>query len=342
MIKKTLKRKASTTTAPTERAKTAPKAAPKRSNRPKVDRSEITKAYEQRDQSGKYKSYIKPDYQGMLWKPKSEETHVISILPTYEPKEDRWTFYHVVYYHGGVGVNEDNYLCNARMFDKKCYICEAKARYIMECERRGEEPDDDRMRALSPAKKVLYNVRVVTDQKTEDEGNKIFEAPGKKIHSAVLGLCVNKRTGAVVSLTDIEDGRDVQFTKEGKGLKTDYVGVQLLERDPIPEEWQDDLVVLAECYHIPTYEEVKNMFCGEVDEDDGEMGAVPEDDEEVGEEIEDGDVEGEYASADEEGDEEEVVVEEQEPPRRGRSRAPAEAQPQQAPAGRKSFRRSRV
>jgi len=339
---KPLKRKV----APSAAGKTvAPKAAAsKRSNRPKVDRSEITKAYEQRDQTGKYKSYIKPEFQSMLWKPKSEETHVISILPTFEPKEDRWTFFHIVYYHGGVGINEDNYLCNARMFDKKCYICEAKARYIMECERKGEEPDDDRMRALSPSKKVLYNVRVVTDQKTEDEGNKIFEAPGKKIHSAVLGLCVNKRTGAVVSLTDIEDGRDVQFTKEGKGLKTDYVGVQLLERDPIPEEWQDDLVELANCYHIPTYDEVKNVFCGEVEEDDEDVAVVPEDDEEeVGEDVGDGDVEGEYAAAGDE-DYEEEVVEEQEPPRRGRSRgAPVEAPaPQQATAGRKSFRRSRA
>ena len=263
-------------------ARSAPPSRPLKSSaraeRPKVDRGEIQRAYDEKSDTGRYRSYMKSEYLSKIWNP-VRGTHVISILPTWSPSEDKYTFFNKVYYHSNVGINEDNYVCMARMYKKRCFICERYAEYIKECEEKDMDPEDEKLRTMRPAQRVLYNVRVVSDERSIGEGNRIFMAPAKKLHSQILELCKNPRTGELVSVGDVDEGMDVQFTKEGEGIGTEYKGIRLVDRDPIPDEWLHDLPNLEETYERPEYEELKSVYLG-----------VPSDDEY-------GDVEGEEDTA---------------------------------------------
>lgn len=343
------KEKVTKAAAPAKKPVKAKKSAGKGRGRPNVSRANVQKAHDERSQTGKYKSYIKPEYLGSVWSP-GKATHLISILPTWDTEAGEWSFFHRVYAHGQVGVNEDNYICLARMFNQRCFICEQYAEYISECESEDKEPDEKKVRALRPSQRIIYNIRVVTDSRTEDEGNKLYLAPVQKIHNEILELCKDPRTGEIINVANLDEGMDVQFTKEGEGLQTQYKGVRLVDREPIPDEWVEDLVVLDQSYHIPDYEEVKNVFLGapseeeeaegeEAEEDDvpvdvGEEGEEGEEVEDVGED-DDPEEYGNDPEDDEEGEEEEAVEEEPPPPPRRSSRAPART----SAGGKKSLNR---
>ena len=97
----------------------------------------------------------------------------IDILP-YEVKQDGNPFaakgslhYERTYWaHRGIGPNNDSYICSAKTFNKKCPICEYRAKL-----QKDPDAEEQMVKDLAPKERQLFNV---IDTAERDKGIQLW------------------------------------------------------------------------------------------------------------------------------------------------------------------------
>ena len=146
--------------------------------------------------------------------------NVIRILPA--TWDDPKHFGFDLFVHYGIGPDQQAYLCAKEMKhgDGECPICEERARAV-------KDGDDDYAKSLKPSKRVLI---YLIDRDAEKEGVQAWAAPWT-VDRDINSLIVDKRSGEVLGIDDPKNGYDIEFSRKGKGLKTEYIGMQIARRE---------------------------------------------------------------------------------------------------------------
>lgn len=127
--------------------------------------------------------------------------------------------------HRNVGPKDQTYLCLDAMKAEECPICE----FAKELEADGENEDAYQLRQQS-----LYLAWAI-DREDESAGPQVWMVPWTLDRDIGL-LCKDKKTNEVLLIDHPDEGYDVDFRREGKGLGTKYAGVRVArDESPIHE-----------------------------------------------------------------------------------------------------------
>lgn len=222
-------------------------------------------AWEKKDSSGKFNSYIKDEYLTKQWAC-TEGEHILDVIPYIAGpnhpslKEGTVALLLDLFVHRGVGANEDSYVCLSRTFNQPCPICEDQR----EKRKSGEFSDAD-LKALNPSRRSVYNAWIHDNEKEEDKGVQIFEVAQWFFDKHISERSKISRTGEHINYGDPDTGKSIQFKRKGKGAKnTEYLAHTFIDRDyAIPDEILEQALTLDQIITVPTYEEVYKAHFGE-------------------------------------------------------------------------------
>jgi len=220
-----------------------------------------------------------------MWKC-GEDEHIVDIIPyqvgANHPnpniKEGEWSYYFEFFAHYNVGPMQDQFICLKETFNKKCPICEQKMALM-----RQENYDEDEVKSLRAKKRTLYNIVCYDTPDEEAKGNQVWHVAHWYMQKNIVPLAKNKRTGACIAFADPDEGKSIQFSRQGTGQTGKYLGHVFLDREDadgnkyiISDELLESAVRLEECIKEPTYDEVAKAFYGqeEVPNDDAAEEAV--------------------------------------------------------------------
>lgn len=163
-----------------------------------------------------------------IFAPQDGDNTIRVLPPTWEPAEH---FGLDVYLYYGCGPEKrDAYLAPSKMKGE----ADPFAEELVRAKRMGE--NDDYIKSLRPRQRVLV---WVIDRAKEKEGPKLWSMP-VTVDKEITACSMDKKTKEVLNIDNPEEGYDITFTKSGKGLTTEYTGVQA-ERRPSPLSDDDDL-----------------------------------------------------------------------------------------------------
>lgn len=183
----------------------------------------------------------------------SDGDNVVRILPPTWNDADHYG--HDIYVHYEIGPDKGTYLCLQKMKGEPCPICEER-------KRAAAEGDEDYAKKLEPKKRVLV---YVIDRNKEKEGLKVWAMPWT-LDRDIVKVSVDKRSGEVMSIDHPDDGYDVMFERQGKGPRTEYVGVSI-DRRSSPLD-NDKALDIAQENPLPSllkfypYEHIASVFGG--------------------------------------------------------------------------------
>lgn len=153
---------------------------------------------------------------------KIQEDNLIRIMPPPpDMDQEKWgqSWGIELWLHNNIGSDKSSYLCINKMKGKDCVLCD----------RIGDLTDEDLVGRLKAKKRILC---YVIDRDDEKAGPQLLPMPWS-LEKEISGRCIDKKTGEILYIDDPEDGFDVTFTREGKGLKTKYGGEEIA-RDSSP------------------------------------------------------------------------------------------------------------
>ena len=223
--------------------------------------------------SGKWGDFLVDDFDGDKFTA-TEGNHLIDIVPylagANDPKlkEGDRSYMVDVYVHQKIGVNEDSILCPSSNYrGQRCPICEHQAKM-----RVSKQFDDDQIKELKPKRRVLYNVICYDTPEQESKGVQIWEASYHLTENEILSIARNRRGGGHVPFADPDDGKSIDFFREGKGASTRYKGYQFVDREGqvISDESLDAAYCLDELLDIKSYEEINEIFLPTAPQIEGE------------------------------------------------------------------------
>lgn len=203
------------------------------------------------EQSGTdFDTYIKEGIK--LWKPNDGDNIIRALPPTWD-NADHYGL--DIYVHYGVGSDNQAYLCLDKMLGKPCPICDERNR----AQKTG---DEDYVKKLKPNKRVLF---YLIDRNNEKAGVVAWAAPWT-IDRDICKVSVDKRSGEILELDNPNDGYDIEFEKQGKGERTEYMGIAVSRRAS-PLDNDEALEFIAE-HPLPaqlnyySYEHIAQVFGG--------------------------------------------------------------------------------
>lgn len=201
----------------------------------------------------------------------SEDDHEIYMVPyivgAHHPRlaKGKVDFVLDVHVHRKVGINEDNVICLNRTFKKKCPICEYQAEL-----KESPKPDKELIKSLNPTRRNIFNIVCLDNEKEKDKGVQVWDVSQWLFTLPLEDLAHKKKGGGEVLYAHIDQGKVISFKKKGKTQNTtEYTAFEFKEREEIPDEILEQVVCLDELVHIPTYEEVQELFFQS--KDDGEI-----------------------------------------------------------------------
>ena len=174
-----------------------------------------------------------------------------------------------IFIHTKIGADGVTVLCMNKMFDEPCAVREYREKLA------GAGMDADVLKALSWSHRYLFFVIDTKNDSTEDEGLRWYDAPAQ-IKDNIVTLSKNKRTGENIDVSDPEHGRDIEFVRTGAKLKTRYTGFNLVDNNPIPKEWYQDVPEFDEILLKPDYKKVKELVQGCAGSEEVETVDTPE------------------------------------------------------------------
>jgi len=127
-----------------------------------------------------------------------------------------------IFVHRNVGPKDQMYLCLDAMKGEECPICE----FAKQLEREGESEDAYQLR-----QQFLYLAWAI-DRDDESAGPQVWMVPMTLDRDIGL-LSKDRRTKELLLVDHPEEGYDIDFRREGKGLGTKYTGVRIA-RDQTP------------------------------------------------------------------------------------------------------------
>jgi len=199
-------------------------------------------------------------------------TNFLAIIP---PEDMEQYFGLPVFIHRNIGVNQSSFLCPQMMKKERCPICEERSKL-----RKLEGADPDLIKAMNcfPPRYLFY-VMDMTNQETIDKGVMLFDAP-QTINDNILALSTDKRSGDVIDISDLDDGRNLIFERKGQGIGTTYTGFELEERTgalEISNAALESLPELSDLLLWATYDDMQEAMAdggsveGEEDTDDEDI-----------------------------------------------------------------------
>lgn len=235
-------------------------------------------SYNSRESSGKFNDYFKDDLPLPKWFC-NEGDHAIDVIPFLAGKdhpnvaEGKPTHNVDIYVHYNIGVTESSYVCPARMGIGACPICEFQAAL-----KKQKNYDEEYVKGFNAKRRVIYNVLVYDTQKDIDAGMMIWEASHHLAEKNIMAIARNKRSGGFIKWASPDVGKTVEFTREGKGISTKYVGFTFSDREdakgniePISDEILDEAITIDEYLKILSYEELAEVLGDVSIPDDGPL-----------------------------------------------------------------------
>lgn len=226
----------------------------------KYERRSAKKWKERADQSGySRRSMFVEDVE--VFRPKDGDNLLRILPPTFEEAEH---YGFEIFVHYQIGPDNDAFLDLSKMQDEADPIVEERNRAM-------KDNDKDYGDKLQSRKRVLC---YVIDRDEEDKGLQVWAMPWT-LDADITTLAVDKRTGEVLDIDDPDDGYDIEFTKKGKGINTQYVGVAIARRSSSldADEALEEAIErpLPECLKYYEYDEIQKVFDaggGAYDDDD--------------------------------------------------------------------------
>lgn len=187
-----------------------------------------------------------------LWTPKDGKNRVRYLPATWDGADHYGLD---IFVHYGVGPDRGSYLDLFKMKGEPDPITEEIA--IM---RRENAPEDD-IKSMESKKRVLA---YIVDRDDESSGVQAWAMPWGLDKDVVL-LSADD-TGGVINPDDPEEGYDIEFTRAGKGIRTEYKAVAIARRSTRlgKAEWLDYAVdnPLPSILKYYTYDEINKVFSG--------------------------------------------------------------------------------
>lgn len=200
----------------------------------------------------------------------SKNGHKFRIIPyragQYDPRVelDSITYGLDVSAHRNVGPRDAMFVCLEMTFQEPCPICEELLR------RRKNSPEgelekkkyDDILKQLKPTRRIVYNVVVLTNDEEEEKGVRIWHTSHYNMEAQLLKLSKIPRMdgGGYILFAHPKRGKAIFFIRTGKEERTKFEGVRFVDDDQVMPEWLEDAQALDELIHIPTYDEVREVF----------------------------------------------------------------------------------
>lgn len=221
-----------------------------------------------------------------FWSPK-EGDHIIDIIPyeagsndpTTSPGEQTYCFEYLV--HPKVGPTENQkVICLEETFGQTCPICQHRIALM------NEGQNKEVWKPLFPKPRNIYNI-VCDDSPKElqrgvqiwDVSNFYFEKHLTKIAKGPVARGGNRGGPAEIKIpfAHPDEGKSISFSIETTGKEfPEYSSHQFVDRDYVIE---DEILKAAHCFdemvHIPTYEEVYELYWGEAPEGDSSSTEEP-------------------------------------------------------------------
>ncbi len=220
---------------------------------------------------GDFDSIFKPQYKTYKLK---DGKNIIRILPPTWPGAKHYGYDIFVNY--GIGADTQSYLSLSKMKQEKDPLAEARR----EAERDG---DEKLSRDLKPRKRSLF---WLLDRLEPEEGPQLWACPFT-VDKDFANLSFDEDTGEVVLLDEPNEGCDIRFYREGKGLNTDYPASKMKIMKPSPisddagamQEILDYITAnpLPDVLNYYSYAHIAAVFNGTPVK--GTNGAAPEDEE---------------------------------------------------------------
>lgn len=218
------------------------------------------------EKSKGYKSNIFPqDKEIPLWNPKDGD-HIIDIVPYHAGKNDPFTdkgepTYTFEYKIHRIGPNNTEVICLG-MYDKPCPVCDHRNNL--------RDKDDEKYKDFWPKTRHLYNVIVYGDKNETRKGVQVWDVSYHYFEKNLIAISRKpSRDGKkekTINFVDPNHGQSVTFTITPPKSKKDYrkyEGHAFDQRDyKLSNDILDSAFCLDELVHIPTYDEVKELFDG--------------------------------------------------------------------------------
>lgn len=152
-----------------------------------------------------------------MFKPADGDNCIRILPPTWDGAEH---FGLDIYVHYAVGPDSQTYLCNHKMQNKPCPICDER-------EKAAKDGDVDYADKLKPTKRVLV---FLIDRNQEKDGPIVWSMPWT-IDRDLCKLVVDKRSGDTLPIDNPDAGYDINFERKGKGDRTQYIGLAVARRE---------------------------------------------------------------------------------------------------------------
>jgi len=208
---------------------------------------------------GNFDGIWKSNYK--VWTPRDGKNLIRILPPTWDGAKH---YGYDLFINYGIGVDNQSYLSRFKMLDDN--------EDPLMLARKEAEKDGDKevVKALQPRQRIAY---WIIDRNAEDEGPQIWAAPFT-FDKDLANLCYDEDTKDIILLDDPEEGRDLRFYKEGKGLNTSYEAskMKIFDASPVHEdenlqkEWLDYIAdnPLPDCCHFYDAEHIASVFDGHV------------------------------------------------------------------------------
>jgi hypothetical protein len=215
----------------------------------------------------KFDSIFKPGFD--VFRPRDGINNLRYLPPTWD---DPTHYGYEVHLHSFVGPSKSTYLCPARMLNKPCAMCEM-------AERMAAEPEN--AKKLQPRTGYILWILDRNDPEAKTLYKPKLWQMSWTMNQEFNVLAFNSKTPEKTLYIDNPDiGYDVAFKREGKGLNTTYLGLQIeREQSPIAENDDDYWAIIDFIQNNPIpsvlnfydYEHLRKVITGqvaEVDEDE--------------------------------------------------------------------------
>jgi hypothetical protein len=214
-------------------------------------RARSTTAWEKRadQQAGAFIGFVKDQYKQLEV---SDDNYGRILPPTWtDPVPEHYGL--DIWVHFSVGPLNATVLCPLKMRMKPCPICHDR--------QLKEESGREDVSELKPKRRVLV---WWLDRKNESLGAQYVALPWT-LDRDIAVVCQDPGTGELYYIDDPYNGYNVFFKREGKGLNTKYIGIQL---DRKPSEVSDAVLnyiienPLPEILLWRDYNELKDLYSG--------------------------------------------------------------------------------
>ncbi len=236
------------------------------------------------DTGRRYETIFKSGFD--TFRPK-EGSNYLRILPPTWPDNEHYSY--DVWCHKRVGPDSGTYMCPRKMLQKPCPMCEAADQAEREASKLSAKDREEEMKEVYKIRAQHDNVMWILDRDAKERPDhpRLFQISHSQ-DVTILGMTVNDRTGGVLAIDHPEDGYDLVFKRQGKGMTTKYQG-HVIEREPStilddPKKQQDVLDYITQ-NPIPDtlkyfeYDHLRKVITGTIVEKDEDADDTSDDDE---------------------------------------------------------------